>query len=165
MDTDNISLNRLNLSFFSVLHTLMDRYFFSQAALAAPGELRIKSQRRTLIIMSSSVALGIGPSCHRGLKATLLDSQQTCRCKHLRNHQPQTASLKSRGMRAIPTGTFSLSKKAVKMRQPRQIGHNQGFCCMVTKSVYVEPLFSPNTHFHLKQIPRRTNINGKIQEH
>lgn len=40
--------------FFSAVHALMDRYF-SQTGLAALGELRIKSQGRTLIRMSCSI--------------------------------------------------------------------------------------------------------------
>lgn len=42
----------------------------SQTGLAALAELRIKSQSRTLIIMSCMVAFGTGPSSLRGLKAT-----------------------------------------------------------------------------------------------
>lgn len=73
MGTNNVSLNWPNLSVFSAIHTLMDRYF-SQTCLAALGELGIKFQSKKLIIISCSVAFGTGPSSLCGPKATLFSS-------------------------------------------------------------------------------------------
>lgn len=70
MGTNNVSLNWPNLSVFSAIHTLMDRYF-SQTCMAALGELVIKSQSKKLIIISCSVAFSTGPSSLCGPKATL----------------------------------------------------------------------------------------------
>lgn len=170
MGTDNISLNWPNLSFISVLHTLMDRYFFP-GCQGSPGWTQDKIPEEDANYNVLQRSIGHRSQLPSWAEGNTVRQPADLLLQHLRNHQLQTAPLKSRGMRANPTDTFSLSKKAVKMRQPRQIGHNQGFYCIVTKSVYVENLYifllNPffNTHFDLKQIPRKINIKGKIQEH
>lgn len=183
MDTDNISLNWPNLSFFSVRHTLMDRFFFPDW-LGSPGWTQDKTPEQDAnynVLQRSIRHRSKRPSWAESNTFQLMKSKKWvkflqpagCRLQHLRYQWLQTAPLKSRGMQTLQVPlvfSFQKKNKTLKMRQQGQIGHKQGFDCIDNHKVRLGRakiciffFWIPFQHsLHLKQ---KINIQWKILGH